>query len=459
MDTASGASAPPNGSSNPSQPPPVAAIPVTSSTTPALTPTTTKTGNGSAPTTSTSSMPTFPTLSASTAELLARARASVAGSGTPGYEAAREQLMKSMVMSDKLPIPTTSTLPKRGRGGKKARGADGRSPSESTPGSVATPTSERGRGKTARGRGRGRGGGRGGKRKRSESLESDDDSDDSDDASHASASYTPLPKVTKSGRFVNKPSQYVPVIPEPASHPNKKKRPYRRNIDAAVCKMCHRPTSPTNNQIVFCDGCSTPYHQYCHDPPIENEVVEVQEKEWFCVECVKARAGLEKGDDEGLVSGERLSMDEKRSRLNALPHARLVEIVLRASSLQPTLALFPSTNPPAAPPATTAATATTSSAASSASLSATAAVTTHHTSEAAFHNGAGNAGDAEEPYDGYDTDPPAHYPKAGNGLARTLPPETEDLDWLVDENDDVFSHHVRPLSLGLNGGDVGMSGS
>ena len=57
----------------------------------------------------------------------------------------------------------------------------------------------------------------------------------------------------------------------------------------------------------------------------------------------------------------------------------------------------------------------------------------------------------DEPYDGYDTDPPAHYPKPGNGLARTLRPEAEDLDWLVDENEDVFSHQVRPLDVGMGG--------
>jgi hypothetical protein len=118
-------------------------------------------------------MPSFPALSATTAELLARARANATGNGTPGYEAAREQLMKNMMMSDKLPIPAAAAIPKRGRGGRKSKGADGRSPSESTPGSTATPTSERGRGKRGRGRGRGRGGGRGGKRKRSESVDSD----------------------------------------------------------------------------------------------------------------------------------------------------------------------------------------------------------------------------------------------------------------------------------------------
>ena len=50
------------------------------------------------------------------------------------------------------------------------------------------------------------------------------------------------------------------------------------------------------------------------------------------------------------------------------------------------------------------------------------------------------AGNRYEEDDGYDTDPPAHYPKAGQGLARTLRPESEDLQWLVDDNFEVFSH-------------------
>ncbi len=45
-----------------------------------------------------------------------------------------------------------------------------------------------------------------------------------------------------------------------------------------------------------------------------------------------------------------------------------------------------------------------------------------------------------DPYDDYDTDPPAHYPKPGHGLARTMRPEAEDLQWLVDENFEVFEH-------------------
>lgn len=78
----------------------------------------------------------------------------------------------------------------------------------------------------------------------------------------------------------------------------------------------------------------------------------------------------------------------------------------------------------------------------------------------------GEADATAEPYDGYDTDPPAHYPKAGNGVARTLRPEAEDLQWLVDENTEVFSHETNYLtSSGTNGnghgagpGDVSMGG-
>lgn len=59
------------------------------------------------------------------------------------------------------------------------------------------------------------------------------------------------------------------------------------------------------------------------------------------------------------------------------------------------------------------------------------------------------AGNQYDEDDGYDTDPPAHYPKAGNGLARTLRPESEDLNWLVDDNFEVFSHGWKGDGTGL----------
>ena len=40
------------------------------------------------------------------------------------------------------------------------------------------------------------------------------------------------------------------------------------------------------------------------------------------------------------------------------------------------------------------------------------------------------------------TDLSAHYPRPGNGLARTLGPEEEDLEWLVEEEGCVGFRHV-----------------
>jgi len=62
-----------------------------------------------------------------------------------------------------------------------------------------------------------------------------------------------------------------------------------------------------------------------------------------------------------------------------------------------------------------------------------------------------------DPYtsdDGYDTDPPAHYPKPGHGLARNLRPESEDLQWLVDDNSGVFSHGWRGDGSGVGADGV-----
>lgn len=64
--------------------------------------------------------------------------------------------------------------------------------------------------------------------------------------------------------------------------------------------------------IVFCDGCNSGYHQYCHHPPIEREVVQVAEKEWFCAACA---ASKKKQDDalpnfNDLIPGVNLSREE-----------------------------------------------------------------------------------------------------------------------------------------------------
>lgn len=66
--------------------------------------------------------------------------------------------------------------------------------------------------------------------------------------------------------------------------------------------------------------------------------------------------------------------------------------------------------------------------------------------------------------DFFDDDPPAHYPKPGFGLAQNLPPESEHLPWLVDENDEVFSHvfpadEEVPEDIIMDQSDGGAEGS
>ncbi|KAF2644657.1 CoA-transferase family III [Massarina eburnea CBS 473.64] len=323
----------------------------------------------------------FPQYSASTAEILKRLQASnSAAAGTPAFEAKRAEVMQSYMTSDKLPTPPpVANSGRRGRGGRSATGgttrADGAGGSAESVGN--TPVSGRGSG---RGRGRGRGGGRGGKRKRAESVESDDDSE-------ISSSYTPLPTRTKSGRNVNRPVAFVPTLPEPTQ--SVKRRRSTKTILTAQCKICHRGTDPGNNRIVFCDVCTTPYHQYCHDPPIDNEVVNVLEKEWLCGPCSRSKQNVIAGTDGLVAAPGGLSIDD------------------------------PSNIP--IPP----------------------------------------SNDQIDEYDdGYDTDPPAHYPKAGNGLARTLRPESEDLQWLVDDNFEVFSHGWKGdgSGVGADGTLGGMEG-
>lgn len=130
-----------------------------------------------------------------------------------------------------------------------------------------------------------------------------------------SENLTSLPTKTKSGRRVHRPTHFDPAT----KTPTRRRGPYRRHAEATVCRICQRGHSPQSNMIVFCDGCNTPYHQYCHDPPIGEDVVKVEEKEWFCADCTSLRRGGEMGnlgevDLQRLVSGEALSMEEVRHR-------------------------------------------------------------------------------------------------------------------------------------------------
>lgn len=237
-----------------------------------------------------------------------------ANAGTPAWEAAKDGNPTIMATPTQFPpasdTPTRGTVRVRargvgrGRGGGRPRGSRARGrgvgfagPAASDNG-VATATTSGNGVQTPvpikpRGRGRGggrprgsraRGGGRGGKRKREDGEDDDDDDDDSD-----SSEVTPIATMTKSGRSVQKPTSFVPPPPSPINT-NKRKRPYaRRNPEAAVCKVCLRGSSPSTNMIVFCDGCNMPYHRYCHQPPIDQAVIDEVDKEWFCRHCESER--------------------------------------------------------------------------------------------------------------------------------------------------------------------------
>lgn len=224
-------------------------------------------------------------LSTKTEEILRKVTLNVAAAaraGTPGWEAAREQVMRGVVTSDQMETPNQEKfISKQGdKGGKRASFADAEGKVDAVLLS-ATPGSSGRKSTRGRPRGRGRGGGRGGKRKRED--RDDGDSDSSEEVT------SPVISMTKSGRSVQKPASFVPPPqPSPATT-NKRKRTYRRNPDSAVCKICLRGTSPASNLIVFCDGCNTPYHRYCHHPPIDQIVIDEVDKEWYCKNCERER--------------------------------------------------------------------------------------------------------------------------------------------------------------------------
>lgn len=138
---------------------------------------------------------------------------------------------------------------------------------------------------------------------------------------------------TKSGRKVHRPAHFNPA----QKTPSRRRGPYRRNHDARICRVCQRGHSPHSNQIVFCDGCNGPFHQLCHDPPIDDLVIQVESAEWFCSSCAKLRE--QKPLQFGL-SGVALTEEEKRLYLASLPMSSLIEIISFAEKSHPDLPLY-----------------------------------------------------------------------------------------------------------------------
>ncbi|KAH0344150.1 hypothetical protein KCU83_g8440, partial [Aureobasidium melanogenum] len=387
-----------------------------------------------------------------------------AGYSTQAWEAARNAVLKNMTTSTSLgtelrlkeddmdtSIDATTPVVRGGRGrnrGGRPRGSRGRgrgrgalAGTDMSPLSAAAetpPSTGRGRGRGRGGRPRGRGG-RGGRKPLAEGIKIHEVSSDSDDDLFDDAENTPLATTSRSGRAITKPTTFVPVIPSPTSGTKRKRNWGRRNPELAVCKQCLRPHSPATNMIVFCDGCNTPYHRYCHYPPISQEVVDVPDMEWFCSDCT-VRPPPEV-DIDSFMSGGDLMDHQKREVLMLLPTNALVELLLRADQSNPELALFPPgafqtpipttltdlldhpkpqveplpPNPPEPP--------------------------SDDSEHAYYPLPVRPDDDVDEGYNELEN-PTANYPKPGQGLAALLPPEENDLKWLVDDNEEVYSHFI-----------------
>lgn len=246
----------------------------------------------------------FANLPPSTQEILKRITTFDNSSSEWGdqWTVARDKVMKSMVSSDAAGSPVSIRGRSKGRpkGTPQNGGHTGASignKSRATDSASSTPTRGRGRGgPRGRGRGGGRGRGRGGKRKRDDDTDdeeltpSEEDDDDDDGGSEDESSTSMLPTVTKSGRNVLKPSTFNPAADDSPTSGAKRKRSYaRKGPDQIICAKCLRGHSPPSNAIVLCDGCNAAYHQWCHDPVIEREVVDYVDKSWFCGKCTHTK--------------------------------------------------------------------------------------------------------------------------------------------------------------------------
>nr|POE89809.1 swm histone demethylase complex subunit phf1 [Quercus suber] len=400
----------------------------------------------------TSTNPVFQ-LSEQTTSVLDRIRANggQAANATLAFEAAKEQMMRTMATTDKIPTPSPSGVTTRGgKAGRSGKGpkraslaGDGVDNAETA--SQSPSTRGRGRGRPpgkARGS-RGRAGGKNGTKKR------EDREDDDDDDSDSSEVYTPAATQTKSGRAIQKPTVFVPPPPPSPAVNHKRKRTYRRNPESAVCKVCLRGTSPTSNMIVFCDGCNTPYHRYCHHPPIDQSVVDQLDKEWYCRPCEKERNLLaSEVDVSKFVPANGASLEERQRYFLGLPPKLLVRLLTRATTLQPSLPVFsPEFKFQDTGEAITI-TPSTNGHSRSQPASGSQSANRLHPDAMEIDNTPVVQGNEDEEAEDEDLGPPEHpanYPRPGYGLMRSLPPEQDDQQWLVDDEDQngVFTHVYR----------------
>jgi PHD-finger len=285
--------------------------------------------------------------------------------------------------------------------------------------------------------------------------------------------YEPQATQTRSGRHTQRPTTFVP----PASPSHKKPRlsssaptsngkltikrkVYKGKEQSALCEHCLRGYGPLKNAIVFCDGCNRCWHQRCHGPMIPRKLVLDPSSEWFCNECtaIKERskkkaptqkAGNASAKAEITVTAPAPATEAARKAyLSSLPKDRLIDLLMQASTLTPSLPIWQPQQPaPTQPPPMT----TTPASSSTTKAEAQAYPTPKH-----------DLTDPEEPndYDEYSDLEDEHaklYPRPGNGVQ--LPPESEDLDMLLEGRESrTFSHSLREGIVGVVEAGVGVEG-
>ncbi|RYP19209.1 hypothetical protein DL766_008496 [Monosporascus sp. MC13-8B] len=220
------------------------------------------------------------------------------------FEDAKRRLVMNMNTSLTMPLPTPPLAPKP-------------PPSSSLPvndafqlrtPTVAKPASSTSKGATKVPAKRGRPP-KGIKRKRAK-----DDHDDSSSLSDLPISEgedalkdQATPTMTKSGRQVQKPSQYNPSS---SVSTQKRKHHSKRTPEQALCKLCH-------------------------DPYIDDGFVSNETRSWFCNRCLAKR-------ERHLAKKKTLDgFKGKRAHLSTVPHGQLVNILMYSLELHPDLPIFP----------------------------------------------------------------------------------------------------------------------
>ncbi|RAO64839.1 uncharacterized protein BHQ10_000851 [Talaromyces amestolkiae] len=269
----------------------------------------------------------------------------------------------------------------------------------------------------------------------------------------------PSARQTKSGRHVNRPTFFAPS-PEPVPISRQKSSPsgstttapakrrrkvYRKNGKEinVTCRHCQRGHSPVTNMIVFCDECNDAYHQYCHDPPIKQELIDDKDAQWFCSECrpetrhrvlLKLKLPPLQKDIPSietpvlsipLVGGEQFTAEEQRGYLSSLSHAALVDMLVTLSKANPALPIFPENlkdlqHSKFAVAAVTATNPVDSAEVAMEAKDATSPGVDEEDSDAESDSGSE-----------YEVEEHRLYPRSGNGFH--LPPEEDDFDILLDD--------------------------